>query len=381
MSLFDKSYKRILKDVADESAAGLYSIPLNESKTRDNPFSMYVFDISDRDFDPLPASMIYKDIAAKKHQYSIVPKKMPIPHRKNNSFIEAESFLQALLTDNPAVDSDFLTGYYLAIFEFVDLKSKVLESFHAGLTSDGLIIGMYYAFLTISNIRWNFMGCDKVQSKLYSNPKINKYVKGANACNIYTVNTVRSMSIALSEKYRRESLDFYTADVAASTPLDTLYQYMLAVEYVKPEGYIVLRIPLDWTTHWTTMLTILLFFISHYTSVKIFKTPWGGKIRMYLILHGVKDSIDKVTLTSIMSYLKLNNPTVPLYNRAVFELDSDDVATASTSDGIFKSADFMANFEKNVEGLYEYLIAFEDARMTSADYCTNVWTSLVEKAD
>ena len=225
---------------------------------------------------------------------------------RENTFKELILLMPSFFTEsNPVIDSDFLTGYYLAKCH-INI-GHVIISFHAGMSSDGLIRGMYYG--KFNKHDWSMLGCDRQ----YNNKYNTLYVNGImNPCNIYNKNTVNSINIQLGDKIRPKSLNLYTADINPYTAFDVIRAYLLIIGYMANNGTIIMRIPVNWSPYYSAMITILMMFTQIYSTVKIFNAPWTDKRKYYLILADAKVPINSKLTNNLYSYIECGDDTTPL---------------------------------------------------------------------
>jgi hypothetical protein len=345
MALFKRSYRDTLRQLKKETAA----TPQQSNNVRQSdPFVDVIVDIS-HDHDEITNAELYKQY----HKKYIIP--YEIEHDKNNGnngkgtanpFDEAMELLPTFI-QNENISDDFLTGFYLARFH-IDHTDVV--SFHAGLSSDGIIRGMYYGGL--KKCDWSLHGCDRVISDKYSK----LYINGITKCDIYNKNSASSIKIHLSEKFRPRSINLYTVDICPSTAMDILRAYLLLVDCVSTKGTIIMRLPTKWKSFYTPMLNILLFMTHFYKTVKLFSAPWSDKSKFYLILSGAKDVIPAKIITNLQSYVECGDDTQPL----IIET-------------------FMREYEEvvsNIKSIYE---KFHTDVYTDSDYNTARWVDLVSE--
>lgn len=367
VSLFAKDYRQIIKELKEEQA----EIESKESKESSSKYeeiwASYIHDISDESVYPIDNKHMYKKTFAKKHNY-----KFPVPDVSSFQRLDLYSDLYEILPstfeDNPLVDEDFLTGYFFA--KWFMMPTKQIKSFHAGLSSDGINRGMFYAFTSSAKpIKWEFFGCDKNIRKDYAK----HYVNGINnKCNLFDINTVRSINLQLSEKTK--VLDIYIGDIRPNNLYEFLCQLILVQSY-NPK-YMIVRLPTDWKNNFTGMVNILLYLVAHYNVVKIFKTPWGIKPKWYLILSDSKENSNASKYTSLMKYIEelKQNPTLPLYSNMVFEVEELGDQELITQDDLMKPESYMKIFIENTQNLYKQLVEYEED--ISSDDANKKWDSL-----
>lgn len=318
MSLFTKTYQDNLRALKKEQAK--QDEPVEVTKT--DPFESFVFNIS-AEIDPIDNTYVYiKNLAAVKHSYTFVyPSDLVIKYRDVNVFADAESILPTIITDDTqVVDSDFMTGYYLAEYH-IFIKS-VFTSFHCGITSDSLIRGIYYCILkTHQQTKWQMFGCDKNPTDKYKHLLVNGIRK---PCDIYDRNTMSSVNIQLSEKVTNQSVDLYVCDIKSTNTFDVIKQLTFINDFISPKGTLILRLPTNFSACYTSMTTLLLYLSSIYNTVKIFKTPWGRIPKYYLILGNPKCSIRMTTMISYLNALK-DRPNTPMISKTLFNLDDNTI--------------------------------------------------------
>jgi hypothetical protein len=325
----------------------------NKTTKIDDPFRNYWYDISRENIQPIETMHIYKKTFKAKHVYESkeisCDKVMSTPAykpRADDRFKELSIFLPVLFEDVPIVDSDFLTGFYFGktiIYPYIlGLKKQTLiptiSSFHSGMSSDGMIRGIWYALENVrstlgKSIKWNFLGCD---NKLISKYKT-KYILGiSKKCNIFDINSVKSISIQLNET--SINFDFYIADVKPNN-ISQLLTELLLVNYTKFK-FIILRLPLNWLSCYTQMINVLLYFISSFQVVKIFKTPWSIIPKIYVYLETYKlNAFTTPRTLSLENYIKeyTSDTSINLYNKMIFNIEQSDTLE------IKKSTDVIIN--------------------------------------
>ncbi len=326
MSLFKKTYQDNLRALKKEQE-------IKEQKNKKelaesvglDPFEPYVTDLSDLDVEPVDVDFMFKkNMAHIKNTYQIpMPTDAKFVARTSNLFEGVEALLPSMIQDCKTADSDFLTGYYLAKFHIN--PAGVLNSFHAGISSDSLIQGMYYAIRKNNpKTKWNMYGCDARKTEKYKSILKNGIRK---PCDIYNTNTVTSINIQLSETMPVESIDLYTCDIKSNSVHQLMKQLLLIVEYLSMDASVVLRLPVNWHSYYTSMVTFLLFCIGQFKSVKILKTPWGSIPKYYLILSGFKEQISqqkRIALKTYVAYIE-SAPVTPLINEDYFDLYDKDM--------------------------------------------------------
>lgn len=313
--MFKKTYQDNLRKLRKE-----YKPPTIESEPTADPFNTNVYDLSDEDVDPINHVFLYrKTFAAAKHNYLIKPPNVDRTPRKN-IFLDVEAILPSLIPNCNVVDADFLTGYYLVKFH-MNLP-YLLSSFHAGMSKDSFNRGIYYALLKrAKKTNWKMLGCDanpddKYKPVTYNGIKL--------PCDIYNDNTHNSINIQLSEAIDMKSIDLYTCDIVSKSTADVVKQLTLIREFLSDKAYILLRLPADWEDLYTSISMFLLYCVSYYKTVKVIKTPWGAKPRLYLLLQGCKTNILPAVYMSLNTYVKDYNPNLPLINQSYFNVTDQD---------------------------------------------------------
>jgi hypothetical protein len=161
------------------------------------------------------------------------------------------------------------------------------------------------------------LGCDTVISEKYKKYLVNGL---KNPCDIYDRNTASSINVQLSERISVKTLDLYTADIKSKNHIDVLKQYLLICDYISDAGTIVLRIPSEWSAFYTNMVSVLTFFISMYSNVKIFKTPWHLVPKYYLILRSPKKQLDAAMHSALTVYIA-SDTECPLISDTFYNID------------------------------------------------------------
>lgn len=366
-------------------------------------FPDYVFDLSDADLAPIPATYYYKKSHASKHRYIFEKPAVVYTPRPLNYFKELALFLTELLEDNPIVNDDFLTGYYLAavfiipniIDNLISGTAKNLKSFHPGITSDGIIVGIKYAFANYNKhhptdgIHWEFLGCDVRRVSQYKTKYLNGVTKN---CNIFDINSIRSVSIQVEEKL--DKLDFLISDIKPASIADMTSQLILIHSLVQQKGISVIRVLNDWYTSYTQMVNLLVYCISSYSVVKIFKTPWGVVGKLYLVLSQPKNkALTAPHKTGLIKYhdAVLHDTSVSLHNQMVFNVEEPDInysAVAVDDDtrvindiaNRLTGESYMTQLKDNIADRYTSIIS-HDMEFESPERCTAMWMSHIGGID
>lgn len=333
-----KKILRNLREELDQKKADEY-VPKNYSTAL---FSNNVFNLSDLEMDPIDPTHFYKKSFATKHLYSF-DKPLIVPTvRKIDPFKEVSLFLPPTLEEEPLVNGDFLLGYYLGKAFIVPnlietLKAgveKSIKSFHAGISSDGINRGIWYYILAYNKLHpkapilWEFYGCDKRTIPEYKT----KYLNGVSKkCDVHSYNSIRSINIQVPEKLGL--VDLFIDDVKPKSVAQLTLQLILAGGLVKDTGFSFIRLPLNWLSHFTPIVNLLIYCISTYQVVKIFKTPWGEKPKLYLLLAKPNHkAIYPAVLTGLAKYAEASeqNPKLNLYNKMIFHVE--DLNTNNSTD-------------------------------------------------
>ncbi len=309
--MYARTYKDNLRLLASEQKEE----PVVEAV---DPFAESIVNISDEDVEPIGANMLYRAAFSKlKHSYVIKAPDANYVNRKEDKFADLADILPALIPDCCEVDTDFLTGYYLASVH-MNLP-YVLTSFHAGISNDSLTKGIYFALAKREKkTKWQMLGCDAKPTDMYKSILYNGIKK---PCDIYDSNTRSSINIQLSEAIDVMSVNVYTCDINSSSTAELIKQFTLIKDYLTMDAFILLRLPANWTTKYTSMSTFLLFCVSNYRTVKIFKTPWGATPKNYLLLH--KRKLNTLPYTYLNSYVN-TEPNAPLINQTYFNINDQD---------------------------------------------------------
>lgn len=354
MSLFKKTYQDNLRTLKKEQAKIVPTI-VEEI----DPFEAYVTELYNDDLEPIePVFLFKKNFAKIKHSYQLpIPLNAKFTRRTNNKFESVEAILPTILPECKSVDSDFLTGYYLAKFHLN--IPQIMTSFHAGISKDSMIQGMYHAVLKLRpKAKWQMFGCDAHPIQKYKNISKNGIRL---PCDVYDINTSNSINLQLSESILYKSVDLYTCDIRSNSAADLLKQLILIREYLTNDARLVLRLPLNWNSCYTAMQTILLFCASQFKTIKVFKTPWGSIPKYYLILNGFKELINTQKHAILRTYLDaLNtNPNIPLISSTYFDIDKDNRQI----------------FMQNISQAYINMLKFEDSY--TSDETLLIWTDMV----
>lgn len=388
MSLFVKDYKSIIAALKAEQLKNKENTPTTtNANILDDLFSSSIYNISDVSIYPIDHKHMYKKSFARKHTYRF---KTPAiqPNPSIDPYADVYLIVPQMYEEVPLVDQDFLTGYFIAKWLIMPKHISKFKSFHSGISSDGITKGMFYALATNPKpIKWDFFGCDKNIKKEYTKCYVNGLSK---PCNVFDINTVRSINIQLGEKTK--DLNLYIGDIRPKSFRDFMCQLLLCYGFIKDNNVIILRLPVNWASNFTAMVNILLYFISQYNVVKIFKTPWGKNKKLYLIISEPKENHSASKYTTIMKYIEAVSidPTLPFYNQLVFEVDETQATDESTqatdesklnSDGVdlddmLKPKSFMTIFINNVSHLYKQLIEYNTD--TSNDEANTLWTQVME---
>jgi hypothetical protein len=170
----DKSYIDTLIVLRAEQKEQAYNKPINEPLV-DLPFNDWLVCVSN-ELPPVDTSLYYKSANAQQHKYTLNPPTNPNtlnkpntlnpltklstlnilnktntlnpPNKPNTSDPFDETYLLLQSKYGESVDGDFLTGYYLAKLILLLTPQTIYKSFHAGISSDSITRGIYYAFQT-----------------------------------------------------------------------------------------------------------------------------------------------------------------------------------------------------------------------------------------
>jgi hypothetical protein len=305
MASFQRSYKDIIRSLKKEnSQTDKLETPINSSLLEE-----YVYDLSNQ-IQPITDVNIYKKTFAKKHNYQITAK---FPICKLHPIEQINTQLETTLQISDEINADWHVGYYLAKYH-LDLPD-VISSFHAGISKDGLIRGVYYC-ITQNNkkTKWQIYGCDKNNNPVYKG----KYINGlTRKCDIFDANTKRSVNIQLDDKLPLKSINLYTCDVACRSTAELIKEFLFIKEYLHSDITMILRIPDKLDS--SSFITFLLFLISYFYTVKLFKSPWS-KSHNYLILKRFKTQINQSTYMLLLNYLE-QTEDIPLINKEYFDED------------------------------------------------------------
>lgn len=335
MALFKKTYQDNLRELRDEQTAQASQEALSKQEAlasqepidntaSSDPYVSYVSDISDLDLEPIDNQLLYKRNFAKvKHSYTFEAPQIQLVKRTSNCFLDIEAMLYTMIPNSHMVDDDFLTGYYLTKYH-LNLP-KVMTSYHAGISKDSVLQGIYYAINKLQpKTKWQIFGCDAAPIKRYEAVLKNGIKK---PCDIYNQNSSNSIKIQLSETIDPASIDLYICDVKSKDTADLLKQFLLILEYLSNNSQIVLRLPANWQHCYTSMSTTLLFLVGQFKTVKIFKTPWGLVPKYYLILSGMKEPIQAKKVLTMESYTKalsINGDT-PFISQTYYSIDEQEL--------------------------------------------------------
>ena len=358
MALFKKTYQDNLRALKKEQAMAKVSDAESSTLQQNiDPFEAYITDLSNEELEPIEQSFLYKKNFAKvKHSYTLdMPVEAKYLRRNVNVFESTETILPTILSDCKSVDTDFLTGYYLTKF-YLNMP-QVLTSFHAGISKDSMIQGIYNAMLKLRpKAKWQMLGCDANKTQKYQ-----AIIKNGirSPCDIYNTNTASSIDIQLSEVLIQQSIDLYTCDIKSNSAADVLKQLLLIREYLTSTARLVLRLPTNWHSYYTAMQTILLFCVSHFKTVRVFKTPWGIIPKYYLILRDFKQPINLQRATTLQTYLNAlaENQNVPLISKTYFDVNDQDMLM------------------QNINQAYINMMSF-DKKYTS-DEALQAWTNIL----
>jgi hypothetical protein len=282
-------------------------------------FTPYIYDLSDESLLPYEPQLLYKKTHDKFHDYEIPLDLIESQKRKKNFFDDVKKYIVAIIKDR-LIDCDYMTGYFIAK-QLLMIKSKKTKIFLAGLTKDNILFGIRDVLEQKKN-KTSYIGCDAVLSKTHKKNYCNGISK---QCNIHDINSVLSINIEMGEKLSANSIDLYVADVHPNNTYDVLCSYLIQYGFTSKTGTIIMRIPNNWKDTSTSMITLILYFISEYKSVRIFKTPWGSTPKYYIILFAPKNDTTAQRKTCLISYTKelKQNPNLPLFKDVVFD-DSED---------------------------------------------------------
>jgi hypothetical protein len=256
----------------------------------------------------------YKRVNKKDHIYEIKDTCSILKNKtlEKNKYDELCKILPTLLEDNPVVNDDFLTGYYLAhiIKPYID---KNLISFHPGINDDQLIRGMWYSFG--KEYKWNIRGCDKKYNKLYRS----KYVNSLSHKNdIYDINCIRSLILQINDTIGAKPFDLYISDIKSNNGYEVLCQIVLGLTITK--NIMIIRLP-EKILHFMQLHNIITYMTKLFNYVSLFKTPWGNN-KVYLILYKIKVKSIQPHYLHLLSYLHdLCEENINLFTKSNQEKD------------------------------------------------------------
>jgi hypothetical protein len=335
-----------------------------------NLFSNYLYNISDVNLDTIESIYYFKKSHAAKHKYNLPTPDKPSSVRLDNSFKELEIFLPRLIDELkiPVINDDFLTGYYLAkafiLKNIIPTKSiheslvRTIKSFHVGLSSDGIVRGIWYGLINNDKIKWEFNGCDKVHKKEYTKLYKNGITKH---CNAFDLNTIRSIGIQLEESLGKK-IDFFISDVRPADIYDVLTQLLLCYDNVSDDGFKFIRLPLDWLSNYTAMLNIIIYAVSTYNVVSIFKTPWCKVPKLYLLVakpkHKALTAVRYTSLTKFIELGRLSGESLNLFNKYIYDSDTDEPS-------------YISNLADKITNTYNLLIT--DNNLLTCEEANTLW--------
>ena len=321
MALFDKTYKDTIRLLKKEKSIE----QKREENTHNNilPFNLYIYDISDIQLEPFSLPVFYKKNNVKyKHSYKFTrDNDINYNIRRKNVFADVKVMLEHVLSndinDRPIVNNDFLTGYYMGKTGLLG-NHNVNSILHLGLSKDGFLRGFYYTLNKKTKL--NIYGVDNNVIDIYKKNYVNGIKK---PCDVYDINSIRSINIQLSETIKSGDITLFIGDIKTNSSIDVLKQFLIAVEWVSNNATIVLRLPLNIDKCFTSINTILQLFISRYNSVKLFKTPWSIIPKIYVILTSPKKNISRAEILNIISYIndmsKLPESDIGFINSIVYD--------------------------------------------------------------
>lgn len=336
-------------------------------------FPEYIFDISNQELEPIKTTQMYKKTMPQKHTYVFPVEPYALKRRPVNFFKELELVIPTQFEDRPAVNMDFLTGFYLAkafILPNVDTTKddsivRRIVSFHAGLSSDGLTRGIWYGIVhSQQQLQWHFYGCDKYIKDEYKKMYINGVAK---KCDVFSMNSIRGIEIQSEELLKINPYDFYTCDVQVHTAKDVLKSVILSYKFIRPHGFGFVRLPDNWDKIYTQLINVFVYMISTYEIVKIFKTPWGKTSKLYMLYSKPKKgALSAARYASVIKYFDAPDAACLyssiVYNvaeREVKETKDQDEATEVQPEAELQEKSFMDNLRDNLNETYKQVMKYD----------------------
>lgn len=249
---------------------------------------------------------LYKKYNAHNHEYiaDIFTHADGCVHK--NQFIELLGYNGWLKQLNQNVyTSDGLTAYWF-IHTFVknrmSAKNVLLVGYHQDV-HEALIDQYKHSIGGLT-----FYTVDKKQK---GPQQITALDKSSDISSVDTLNGIRNYMDANIDK----AFDIIYIDIANPSLNVLLSEFILGQTELLKNGTMICRVP---DVHlWNSipnMIDVLSIFNSAFMSIQLFKTPWGEKPKYYLIANG-PSTYEKQTITSIMKFMKLNNPCIHLLSQ------------------------------------------------------------------
>jgi len=320
MASFQLSYKDYIRKLQKQNQEKID----DEKDKALNDIQLYsgdIFEITTTDITPIDIKHWYKKAFAKKHTYSldVFSNEGNTENKQSNSYKELLGHKGWLYSVCGAKDTnhDFLTGYYFARILVAPVKNANHVSFHFGC-SPYMISGIEKCLGR--HAKWKWYGADTKTLYTYKQHYLNGVSKSGDVNNLNTIKSIRNqLSEVLAHK-----LTFYIQDIYPTSPICLYNSLIIPLTDVDKLGFSILRLPDPhvWDVFGSThILNFLLFIVSQYNIVKIFKTPWSNKARYYLIFASPKEIFPLQKLTTLMKYIEdlEKTPNVYLYNEQLYD--------------------------------------------------------------
>lgn len=299
MATFQQSYKDIIRKLKKtmKEEDDIYDI------TKVPYFSSYLFELS-CELEPIDTNYWFKKCFKKKHDYNLsLFKSSDCPNKQHNDFHEliGKNGWLSPITELPVITDDFMTGYYLAKSFIRDKKGRPILYF--GAAKAQLMNGIVYEFRQhIGRLIW--CGVDKKITKASKN-----YLVGiTKSSDITNVNVIRSLRHNLKNKHLNK-MGTFICDIYPHN-IKILYSSLIfAMGDVADNGVSVIRLPDPhyWDEFSSLIINFIVFSVTHWSYVNIFKTPWGKKARYYVILNSPKEKFKDAKYTSMLKYISSLN--------------------------------------------------------------------------
>lgn len=275
----------------------------------------YFFDVSCDEFHPISTSLLYRHNLRRNHDYELTDEKK-FSNKKPNYYdelLDKDGVISTLLDTNNKITDDYLTGYYLT--KILPKKQNNIVFFY-GMSNISFLQGMEQVMKeSILDLEW--YGTD-IRNKRIS--KLENYVSDVNkSCDMSDHNVVKSIAMTLDNHLANKKLQFYISDVYPKDNKMLFSSIYIPMYLLHQDLVLIIRLPDCHTRFDTDYINFMVFMMAEFSSVQIFKTPWGRKTRYYLIAKQPNDlSRKQLLMTKLYAYLKKDPDEYKFINKTYF---------------------------------------------------------------